>query len=102
METLATVIATLRALIDAAFRTGGVAEAHRSSLHQKLNEIDPAVQEAEAQAAAGLTEEEKAELARLESKQAAAAQPAERPVSTVTSPVFSTPQPGSEETGFRG
>jgi hypothetical protein len=81
VETLAEVIKVLRHLINAAWSGGTVAEAAAKDLHATLDAIDPAVAEAQAQAAAGLTAEEQAQLDALEAKQAAArnTEPARQP-----------------------
>ena len=46
----ATIFAVLRALIDAAFSSGGINDATHTDLHAQLNAVDPAHAEAEAAA----------------------------------------------------
>lgn len=74
MDTLLTIIKVLRTLIDAAFSGGSINDAQHSTLHGHLNEVDPGVAQARAEAEAGLTPEEQATLDALEAKQAAARQ----------------------------
>jgi hypothetical protein len=89
VNTLTEIIKVLRALITAAFATGGINEPTHTTLHGVLDGIDPAVAEAKAQAEAGLTPEEQAELDRLAAKQAAARETA-------------APAGGTEADGFSG
>jgi hypothetical protein len=60
-------------VLDGLFASGALSEADRAAHIAALDEVDPAVADARAQAEAGLTPEEQAEHDRLSAKAKAAA-----------------------------
>lgn len=84
METLLDV---LRALADAAFRTGGIGGDVHQAIHEVINAHDSEHQ-AQVTKAAQFSEADRAELERLQAKAAAAERPAE-PEPAPASPLLS-------------
>jgi len=88
-----TLLDVLRALADGLLRTGGIGQDVHQAIHEAVNEHDTEHQAA-LRKAAEFSDDDAAELARLQAKQQAAGRPAEPAEPAPASPLLS---PGGAE-----